>query len=345
MPNSVRTAVVGYGYAGRAFHSYLISLTPGLDLVAVSTRDAERQEAAARDYGVTVVGTFEELLDDASVDLVVVATPHHTHTELCVKAMDAGKHVVVDKAMCLTSEEADAMLAARDRNGVMFSVFHNRRWDGGFLTVRQVKETGLLGEWFAVEAAVGYYGTARGWRAVNAQVGGQLYDWGAHLVDQALVLADARPVRVFCHARPVVWDIDVDSHCLCVLEFGNGLLYTIEVCRATRIPKPRWRVLGSKGSLEKTGLDPQEASMREGRIDEAVNPPEDRARVVTDVDGIVSERVLETVPGRWRCYYENIADVLLRGGELAVQPEEAALVVRVIEAAMSSAASGQAVEL
>ena len=343
MESTVRTAVVGYGYAGRAFHSYLIGLTPGLDLVAVSTRDPQRQ-AAAQDHGEKVVGSIDELLDDASIDLVVIATPHDTHAELCIKAMDAGKHVVVDKAMCLTSDEADAMLAARDRNGVMLSVFHNRRWDGGFLTVKHVKGDGLLGEWFAVEAAIGYHGTARNWRAVKAQVGGQLYDWGAHLVDQALVLADARPIRVFCHARPVVWDMDVDSHCLCVLEFEDGLLYTIEVCRASRIPKPRWRVLGSRGSLEKTGLDPQEAFMREGRIDDATQPPEDRARVVADVDGTVTERVLETVPGRWRCYYENIADVLLRGAELAVKPEEAAEVVRVIEAAMRSAESGQAVE-
>ena len=345
MDRAVKTAVVGYGYAGRAFHSYLIGLTPGLDLVAVSTRDPRRQAAAARDHGVKTYPCIDDLLEDTSVELVVIATPHDTHRELCVRAMDAGKHVVVDKAMCLTSEEADDMLAARDRNGVVLSVFHNRRWDGGFLTLEKVKRTGLLGEWFAVEAAVGYYGTARSWRAEKAQVGGQLYDWGAHLVDPALVRAGARPTRVFCHARPVVWDIDVDSHCLCVLEFESGLLCTVEVCRATRAPKPRWRVLGSRGTLVKTGLDPQEEAMRQGRIDDAVQPREDRARVATDVEGILSEMVIETVPGRWRCYYENIADVLLKGTELAVKAEEAAETVRVIEAAMRSAETGQAVEL
>lgn len=345
MSRTVNTAVVGYGYAGKSFHSYLISLTPGLNLCAVSTRDAGRRAAAAADYGVTTYSRIEDLLKDDNVELVVIATPHDTHRELCVKAMDAGKQVVVDKAMCLTATEADAMLEARDRNNVMLSVFHNRRWDGGFLTMKKIKEMGLLGKWFAVEAAVFNYRPAGSWRAVKARVGGQLYDWGAHLVDQALLLADAEPKRVYCHARPVVWNMDVDSHCKCLIEFEDGLLYTVELSRGARIEKPRWMIQGERGTLVKPGLDPQEKCMCAGDIDAAINPPEERARATTDVHGIVSEMVLETVPGRWRNYYENIADVLIDGAELAVKPEEAAKVVRVVEAAMRSAESGEAIEL
>ena len=345
MSRTINTAIVGYGYAGKSFHSYLVSLTPGLKLYAVSTRDAGRRAAAESDHDVITYSRIEDLLKDDKVELVVIATPHDTHRELCVKAMDAGKHVVVDKAMCLTAQEADAMIQARDRNNVVFSVFHNRRWDGDFLTMKKVKEAGLLGEWFAVEAAVLGYGPARGWRAVKAKVGGQLYDWGAHLVDQALLIAGAEPKRVYCHARPVVWDMDADSHCKCLIEFENGLLYTIEICRGARIKKPRWLIQGQRGTLLKPGLDPQEKCMCAGNIDAAINAPEDRAQVVTDVNGILSEMVLDTVPGRWRNYYENIADVLLDGGELAVTPEQAADVVRVVEAGMKSADTGKAVDL
>ncbi len=345
MSRTIKTAVVGYGYAGQKFHSYLISLTPGLELYAVSTRNPERRAQAEADYGVKTYASLDALLQDAEVELVVIVTPHDTHRDLCVQTMDAGKHCVVDKALCLTQKEADDMIAARDRNGVLFSVFHNRRWDGDFLTVKKVKETGLLGDWFAVESTVFGYGPAKRWRAVKAQVGGQLYDWGAHLVDQALLLADSKPKRVWCHARPVVWDMDVDSYAKCVIEFEDGLCYTVELSRAARIPKPRWMVQGARGTLVKMGLDPQEAAMRAGDIDAAVNPPHERARVVTDVNGIVSEMLLETIPGRWRNYYENIADVLLNGAELAVTAEEAAEVVRVVEAAMKSAETGQAVDL
>ena len=237
MSRTVKTAVVGYGYAGRSFHACLVNLTPGLELYAVSTRDPGRRAQATADYGITTYSRIEDLLNDEKVELVVIATPHDTHRGLCVQTMDAGKHCVVDKALSLTSQEAADILAARDRNQVMFSVFHNRRWDGGFLTMKQVRETGLLGEWFAVEAAVFNYRPAKGWRSIKAQVGGQLYDWGAHLVDQALLLAGAKPKRVWCHAKPVVWDMDVDSHAKCAIEFENNLLYTIELSRGARIPK------------------------------------------------------------------------------------------------------------
>ena len=345
MKRTVKTAVVGYGNAGKSFHAYLIGLTPGLDLRAVSSRDAGRRAAAESDYAVKTYSRIEDLLQDDEVELVVIATPHDSHRALCVQAMDAGKNVVVDKALSLTTEEAEDMLRARDRNQVMFSVFHNRRWDGDYLTVKKVKEMGLLGEWFAVETAILSYGSARGWRAVKAQIGGQLYDWGAHLVDQALILAAAKPKRVYGRSVPVVWDMDSDSHSMCIIEFENGLLYTIELSRGSRIPKPRWFIQGARGTLCKTGLDPQETAMKAGNIDAAVNPPEHRARVVTDLDGVVSEMVLETIPGRWRCYYENIADVLVNGAELAVTPEQAADTVRVIEAAMRSAETGQCVDL
>ena len=116
----INVAVVGYGYAGRCFHSYLISLADGLNLYAVSTRDADRRKAAAKEYGVKVYQAIEDLLEDDSVGLVVIATPHDTHAKLCIKAMQAGKHVVADKVMCMNVAESNAMIAASKQNKVMF---------------------------------------------------------------------------------------------------------------------------------------------------------------------------------------------------------------------------------
>ena len=126
----VNTAVIGYGYAGRAFHSYLASLADGLNLYAIATRDAERREAARQAYpNAQMYQTIDEVLADDAIDLVVLATPHDTHAELSIQAMDAGKHVVTDKIMAMNTAEADAMIAASQRNNVLLSVFHNRRWD------------------------------------------------------------------------------------------------------------------------------------------------------------------------------------------------------------------------
>jgi scyllo-inositol 2-dehydrogenase (NADP+) len=112
MASGINAAVVGYGYAGRSFHSYLIGLAEGLNLYAISTRDPGRRAAAERERNVKTYPDIDELLKDDNLDLVVIATPHDTHAELAIKSMDAGKHVVVDKAMCMNTAEADAMIEA-----------------------------------------------------------------------------------------------------------------------------------------------------------------------------------------------------------------------------------------
>ena len=135
----INAAVVGYGYAGRAFHTYLISLAEGINLYAISTRNPERQAAARAAYPkASIFGSLDDLLADDRVDLVVFATPHDTHRDLSIQAMDAGKHVVTDKVMAMNAPQAAEMIEASERNGVMLSVFQNRRWDWDYLTIKKV---------------------------------------------------------------------------------------------------------------------------------------------------------------------------------------------------------------
>src|SRR5689334_17367615 len=132
----VRTAVIGYGFAGRSFHAYLIKLAPGLKLEGIASRNAVTREKIVAEQGCKAYASPEEALADPEVDLVVLATPSSTHAPLAIAALDAGKNVVTDKVMCLTLAECDAMLAAAERNGKLLTVFQNRRLDGDYLTVK-----------------------------------------------------------------------------------------------------------------------------------------------------------------------------------------------------------------
>jgi predicted dehydrogenase len=274
----------------------------------------------------------------------VLATPHDVHCDQTVACLEAGKHVVVDKIMGASAEEADRMIAARDASGKVLSVFHNRRWDGDFLTVKRIQENGLIGPFFRIEAGVMRYGKPGGWRAQKARGGGMLSDWGAHMADQAVQFFGHDVAGVYCAQQHRVWDTDVETHSLTVIQFAEGQTYSIELSNISRQTKPRWRVIGEKGSLTKTGLDPQERAMIDGDIDAAEEAPKHYAQVVTDVDGFEVDMTVPTTPGRWRSYYENISAVLNEGADLAVRPEDVRTSVAILEAAHQSAHSGQVVK-
>ena len=344
-PGPIPAAVVGYGFAGRDFHSYLVSLEPGLQLSAVATRDEGRRAAAAETYpDIKTYATLDELLEKDDARLIIMATPHDTHETLAVKALQAGRHVVVDKAMCLTVAEADNMIDTAESNNVMLSVFHNRRWDGDYLTLRNFIDSGALGEVFLIEECVMGYGQPGSWRGEKKSGGGPLYDWGAHLIDHGVQIGGT-PKWVFCDTQRHKWTSDVETYCKCQIKFESGLLYTVEVGYIAKLSKPKFFALGTEGAFRKEGVDPQERFMIQKRIREAVEDPDNRAYVKTTLNGIQSEVRPETIRGDWTSYYRNIADHLSQGAELAVKPEDVRMDIYVIESAMKSAAEGQVVFL
>jgi scyllo-inositol 2-dehydrogenase (NADP+) len=340
----IGVGVVGYGYAGRVFHCPLITQVEGLRLVAVSSRDAQRREQARQHWNVRTYAQPEELLTDEQVELVVIATPHHTHHALGKMALQAGKHVVIDKPFTIIAAEADDLIHEARKRNLLLSVFHNRRWDWDYLTVRKVMEEGLLGEIWQVESCVGRYGHSSRWRSQRESMGSLLHDWGAHLIDQVIQLMGL-PTQVMAWRHFRVWQSDVESFIRAVLDYGDGRTFTVEVNYLRAAERPRWYVLGDRGGLVKYGLDPQEEALRTGNIGAAVEPPEHRARVWLYEEGQVTERTIDSVRGDWSEYYRNIAGVLLHGEELAVKPEQARQVIRVIEAALQSAETSQPVRL
>ena len=340
-PNVV---VVGYGYAGRCFHAYLVGLTEGLNLYGIVTSRPAAREQIQRDLGVNTFARFEDALADPAVDLVVLATPNDLHASHAIQALAAGKHVVTDKPMCLSLAEADQMIAASQEHGRLLSIFQNRRWDGDFMAVKEIIAAGLLGDPFLIEMFWGQYGKPRGWRSEAAHGGGKFFDLGSHMVDQALQLVDAPLEQVWAtfHSGDPL-DLDVEAHALAVFRFQNGVEARVETSSLARKPKPRWYVLGTEGSLVKEGLDAQEKAMVAGDIDAASEAPEHYAHLYRPIAGRTAETVIETQPGRWRSYYENIADALTSGAELAVTATSVRETMVAIEAARRSAAEGRTV--
>ncbi len=335
MSEAIGTVVVGYGLAGRAFHAPLIRGQPGLRLHGVVARDPSvRASALVSDPGLKGYASIDEALADEAVGLVVIATPHDSHADLAVRALDAGKDCVVDKVMALSTAEADRMIAARDRSGRMLSVFQNRRWDWDYLTVKSVLDSGAIGRPLLIESSVCRHASPRAWRGRLESAGSILHDWGAHLVDQALQLGLGPCRRLSAWLTPAPWPgIDSGGHGRIVLEF-DGTLFQVETSRVCRLDRPRWWVVATDGGLARFGLDPQEDALRAGNIDAAAEAPGNRTIVRTASDaGGSAERDVESVRGRWDSYYANIADHLKGRAPLAVTAEQAREVVRVLDAA------------
>jgi scyllo-inositol 2-dehydrogenase (NADP+) len=341
----IKVGLVGYGFAGRGFHAYLISRVPELSLVAVAARSPERRALAELDREVATFSTVGDLLANGGVDLVVLATPHDTHASLAIEAMNAGKHVVTDKVMCLSTREADAMIEASRRNGVLLSVFHNRRWDWDYLTVKKVLGDGLIGSPYLFEVAIMRNRPPRGWRATVEAGGGLLFDWGAHLIDQALQLVPDQVESVSCDLQYRGWGAEIGSYGRVQMRFRGGILYDVEISNLAWVDKPRWLVLGERGALVKHGLDPQEMAMLRGDIGAATEDPANRALVRTELNGLSTEMTVESVRSDWTEYYRNVAAAIRGEAELAVKPEQARRAVAVFDAAMESARTGQTVRL
>lgn len=327
---SIKCAVVGYGSAHSmgAHHCGQIRNTEGLELVAVADPVAERAKLAAQQESVPAYSSLTQLLAESDAEMVTLVTPHDTHAPLAVEALNAGRHVISEKVMCLNTAEADLMIAAANKNRRMLSVYHNRRWDTDYVTVRSVIDADLLGEVFDIESAVGGYGRPGGWRAEKKHGGGMLYDWGAHLVDQAVQMVPAKPVSVFATMQHRVWDVDVETHASVHITFANGCVAHVDLGNISWIPRHRWLVRGEAGALFKQTLG-----------------DDSRARVHTAVDGLRTQMEIDPVPASWGSFYQNIAAHLLEGAELIVKPEEVRVGIAVIEAAFKSAETGAVVQL
>ena len=345
MPKCSGVALLGYGFAGKLLHAPLIRSVPGLDLITVVSG---RRDEVKRDLpDVRVAATADEVFDDPKVDLVVIATPNKTHFDLARHALLAGKHVVVDKPFTTTVPEAEELVRLAHERGRLLSVFHNRRWDADFLTVRSVIGSGELGRIVHLESHYDRYrpAVAPRWREQPGPGGGIWFDLGSHLADQALELF-GRPEAVF-------GDLAIQREGAVAVDYFHVLLRYVEtrvVLHGSNLvaePGRRFEVHGMKGSYVKAGMDRQEEALKRGERPGSDGWGADPANGTITVwnDGAPQARIYPTLPGNYRAYYEGIRGAICEGGANPVPGEQGLAVMKVIEAACRSAAERREVRL
>ena len=332
--------------SGLVFHGPLLEAHPGYKVTLILERN--RNDSEGKHPGARLVRNFEALIEDPSIELVVVNTPDHLHTDMATRAMEAGKHVVVEKPFTLKSVDADRLIGLAEQKGVVLSVFHNRRWDGVFLTVREVLRSGKLGRLVDFEVHFDRYRNyiKNSWKD-QANGTGTLYNLGSHLIDQALTLF-GMPDRLFCDTRMLREGALTDDSYDLFLHYP-GFKCMLRSSYLVREPGPSFMLHGTEGSFLAWGSDPQERDLKEGIIPGSpgwgADPEFSHARINTDFEGEHLEGDYPLLPGNYLEYYDNIYDAIRSSAPLLVTAEQARDVIRVIEAAYQSSRTGEVVRL
>ncbi|HUG21873.1 oxidoreductase [Piscinibacter sp.] len=341
MKPPVRVGIIGYGYATKTFHAPLVACVPGLALTAVSSSDPAKVRS---DWpGVEVVATPQALIARDDIDLVIVPTPNDTHHPIAHAALSAGKHVVVDKPFTLTRAEAHGLTALARQRGRVLSVFHNRRWDGDFLSVRELLAGGQLGRVTHVESHFDRFRPAvRGrWREQPGAGSGLWFDLGPHLLDQTLQLfgrPQALAVDLMTQRDGAVTDDAFHAQ----LRYADGLRVVLHASALAAAPGARFTIHGTRGSYVKTGLDPQEDLLKAGHRPDGASPwplPVEAATLIAQdpqAPDLVHGSSHPVLPGRYSAYYERLLDAIEGRGANPVPAEEAADVVALLELGCAS---------
>jgi predicted dehydrogenase len=334
---TINIALIGYGFVGKTFHAPLIQSIEGLTLAVVSSRDEEKVK---RDLpNVLVVATPEEAIQHPDVDLVVIASPNATHAPLAALALNAGKHVVVDKPFTLDMQEARELIALADEKQRLLSVFHNRRWDSDFLGIKQVIEEGRLGKVKLFESHIDRFRpeVRVRWREQNVPGSGLWFDLGPHLIDQTLQLFGL-PQSVQGNIATLRDGAEINDWAHVVLNYPEHKVI-LHASMLVAGGTSRFTVHGDKASVVKSRIDQQEAQLLAGVIPGSESWGEDSDDMVL-FDAAGDATRLKTPKGDQRQYYINVRDALTGTIGNPVHPVEALAVMAVLEAAVRSSETG-----
>ncbi len=335
----IQVGLCAYGMSGHVFHAPLLHIHNGFHIHSILERSSNR--STDRYPYVSVIKQLDELMQKPEIELIVVNTPEETHYEFAVRALEANKHVVVEKAFTVTSKQATELIRLAEEKNLLLSVFQNRRWDADFLTVRKVIENKWLGRIVEYEAHYDRYRNyikEGSWKEENRPGTGILYNLGSHLIDQALVLF-GKPKAVFADVRIIRTNGEVPDMFELILAYPE-VKVSLKASYLVRRKSPKFLVYGTLGSFVKYGEDPQEAALKQGRYpNEATwgeESQENYGLINTDIDGLHVQGTVESIPGSYLSYYDNIFDAIRSGEALAVKAEEALWTIQVIEAAYRS---------
>ncbi len=344
----IKTGIASYGMSGLVFHAPLLHVHPGFEIAKIVERSYKGSKN--RYPNISLVTSYEELLEDDQLELIVVNTPDATHHEYSKMALEAGKHVVIEKPFVMHTAEAEELIEISKKKGKMLSVFQNRRWDGDFMTVKKVLSNNLLGRMVSFESHFDRYrnfiqpDTWKEEPIIGAEI---VYNLGAHMIDQAYDLF-GMPENVSADIGIQRTGGKVDDFYNITLRYQN-FHATLKASYMVREEGPRYIVHGTEGSFLKWGLDPQEADLKAGKYPDepgwGEEPKKLWGKLNTNMNGLHFTGRIKTTPGNYLSYYDNIQDAIRNGAPLMVKPEQSLDLMRIIEGAIESNRTGNTVSL
>ena len=352
MSTNIRTAIIGYGLSGRVFHAPFIDVVEGYDLTKISTSRPESIAMIEERYPVTaVVPDGKSIIDDPEIDLVIVTSPNTDHFRWSREALLAGKHVVVEKPFTVNVEEADELIEIAQRQQKILTVYHNRRFTSDTRTVKKLLESGLLGDIVDYESHFDRYRINPrpngAWREQSLPGSGIFYDLGSHLIDQALWFFGMPQAVTAEINNQRSWAL-TDDHFDLRLHYAT-FTATLKSGMICRIPGPTFMLHGTNGSFVKYGLDIQEATLDGGAIPQGKDWGKEPESIWGSIDaeykGVKIKGKLESEQGDYRDYFINLRDAINGKEEIAVKPEEARNVMRIIEIAFQSSREKRTIAL
>lgn len=318
----INVGIVGFGLSGRYLQAPFFLTNPRFNLVKIATS----QELPPHVFVDTQrADSIEELLEDTSIDLISVCSPSSTHVDYARRALEAGKHVLVEKPAAARPGEAAELFELARKSNKVFSVFQNRRYDSDFQTVKKVIESGILGEILSYEAHFDRYKpvlNTKAWKEAPDGTNGILYDLGAHLVDQAIYLF-GQPSSFYGEVYTQRAGSEIDDAFNLHIDFGK-VKVNLKSSLLVKDQGPKYIVHGTLGSFTKYGMDVQEEHLVGGLYPVqpgfGLEPASAYGKIRTSVNGLEIEGKVETLPGNWAFLFENLAEAIRSGQELDIKP-------------------------
>ena len=340
MRNMIKTGLASFGMSGKVFHGPLLLANPGFEISAIVERNKNLSRELYENSRLT--RSFEELISIKEIELIIVNTPDYLHFDHARLALEAGKHVLVEKPFTQNYEDAIRLIELAKSKNLVLSVFQNRRWDGDFLTVKKVIKEKMLGRLVSYEAHFDRfrnYIQENTWKEEASAGTGIVFNLGSHLIDQAVVLFGT-PTAVSADIRTLRTGGKVDDYFEIQLEYSGNM--NVKVCGSMLVkePGPRFILHGTEGSFLKWGTDPQEQDLKDGKVPGQAGwgkeNEEDWGMLNTIENGKKFRGELETIPGNYQKFYDDLYLTIREGAEVPVKAEDSALGIKIINAAFQS---------
>lgn len=346
-----KMGIIGYGNMGSWHAKQVRDRIDGLEVAGIYDIDPARC-ALAEENGLTVYPSAEALLK-SGIDLVVVATPNNFHKYYCILAMEMGVNVLCEKPACLSCEELEAVTAASQRTGKLYTVHQNRRYDPDFAVMKDIIRSGMIGKPYALDSRLySSRGCSTAWRSTYANGGGALYDWGIHMIDQVLCLLDEEPSFVSAQLQSVRY-AEVDDVCHVTIGFPSGVCARITIDFWCYVEEPRWHLSCDDGTATL-----YKWFQTEGKIVKGNTQIETVPGCVYTGNGLSTtmwprpkQEIVELpiplpeTPPRWEDFYENIMDVIDGKATPIVTHEQIRRSMKVVMAALQSSRTQQVIHL